>query len=264
MKIKYVVISMLVALAVIVGLPILWGSWYTVSSGEVAIIKTWGAVTSIAGDGLHFKMPIAQSVEKIDIRTRKAHSPAVAGTSDMQRITTEVSVNYHFDQSKIKEIYSSTGIDNIEDKIVDPRIQECVKAVVAKYNVNALLAQREIVKGEIEVALKKSLATYNIVLEAIQIVNFEPSKQYSEAIELKQVAEQNALKAQNDLARIEIEAKQKIVQSTAEANAIKIQAEAIKANGGEVYVQKLAVEKWNGSLPTYMGGNAPMPFLNIK
>lgn len=264
MKIKYVVISMLVALAVIVGLPILWGSWYTVSSGEVAIIKTWGAVTSIAGDGLHFKMPIAQSVEKIDIRTRKAHSPSEAGTKDMQRITTEVSVNYHFDQSKIKEIYTNTGIDNIEDKIVDPRIQEEVKAVIARFSADQLLAQREGVKGEIEMSLKKSLASYNIILEAVQITNFKFSEQYNESIEQKQVSEQNAQKAQNDLARIKIEAEQKIVQSTAEANAIKIQLDAIKSNGGKEYIQKLSIEKWNGELPTYMGGSAPMPFLNIN
>lgn len=264
MKIKHVVISGIVALTVLFGLPILWGSWYTISSGEVGIVKTWGAVSSVVGDGLHFKMPIMQSVDKLDIRTRKAHSPSEAGTKDMQRITTEVSVNYHFDQNKIKEIYSSVGIENVEDKIVDPRIQEIVKAVVARFSADALLAQRETVKGEIETSLKKSLAEYHIVLEAVQITNFKFSEQYNQAIEQKQVSEQNAQKAQNDLARIKIEAEQKIVQANAEANAIKIQTDAIKSNGGEAYVQKLAVERWNGELPTYMGGNAPMPFLNIK
>lgn len=264
MKIKHVVISGIVALAVLFGLPILWGSWYTISSGEVGIVKTWGAVSSVVGDGLHFKMPIMQSVDKLDIRTRKAHSPSEAGTKDMQRITTEVSVNYHFDQNKIKEIYSSVGIENVEDKIVDPRIQEIVKAVVAKFSADALLAQRETVKGEIEVSLKKSLAEYHIVLEAVQITNFKFSEQYNQAIEQKQVSEQNAQKAQNDLARIRIESEQKIVQAKAESEAIRIQADAIKSNGGEAYVQKLAVERWDGALPTYMGGNAPMPFLNIK
>lgn len=264
MKIKYVVISMLVALAVIVGLPVLWGSWYTVSSGEVAIIKTWGAVTSIAGDGLHFKMPIAQSVDKLDVRTRKAHSPAEAGTKDMQRITTEVSVNYHLDQNKIQKIYTNTGIDNIEDKIVDPRIQEVVKAIVAKYKADELLAQREIVKGEIETSLKKSLGEYDIVLEAVQITNFKFSEQYNQAIEQKQVSEQSAQKAQNDLTRIKVEAQQQIAQAEAEAQSIRIQLEAIKSNGGKEYIQKLSIEKWDGKLPTYMGGSAPMPFLNIN
>lgn len=89
-------------------------------------------------------------------------------------------------------------------------------------------------------------------------------RNYNQAIEQKQVFEQNAQKAQNDLARIEIEAKQKIAQANAEAQSIKIQLEAIKSNGGKEYIQKLAIERWNGELPTYMGGNAPMPFLNIK
>lgn len=89
-------------------------------------------------------------------------------------------------------------------------------------------------------------------------------RNYNQAIEQKQVSEQNAQKAQNDLARIRIESEQKIVQAKAESEAIRIQADAIKSNGGEAYVQKLAVERWDGELPTYMGGNAPMPFLNIN
>lgn len=261
---KHIVIGAVVMLMLFIGLPILWGSWYTVSSGEVGIVKTWGAVSSVAGDGLHFKMPIMQSVDKLDIRTRRAQAPAVAGSKDMQRVTTTVSVNYHFDQSKIKEIYSSTGFDDVENKIVDSRIQEYVKSVVARYKVEELLAQRETVKSEIETSLKKSLAEYHIVLEDVQIVDFDPSKQYTEAIEQKQVAEQNAQKAQNDLTRIRVEAEQKIVQAKAESEAIRIQADAIKSNGGKEFVAKLAVDKWDGALPTYMGGNAPIPFLDIK
>lgn len=263
MNMKKVVFGIVVALVVFIGLPILWGSWYTVSTGEKAIIKTWGAVSDVKGDGLHFKIPFAQSVEKVDVRTKNAHSPSEAGSKDMQSITTEVSLNYHLNENKLKEIYFRTGVD-IEDKIIDPRIQEDVKAVIAKFSADQLLAQREIVKGEIEKSLKTSLSAYDVVVEAVQITNFKFSKAYNDAIEMKQVAEQSALTAKNDLLRINIEAEQTISKAKAEAEAIRIQAQAIKENGGKEFVTKLAVEKWDGKLPTYMGGNTPVPFLDIK
>ena len=263
MKMKHIVIGAVVMLMFFIGLPILWGSWYTVSSGEKAIIKTWGAVSDVKGDGLHFKTPFAQSVEKVDVRTKKAHSPSEAGSKDMQRITTEVSLNYHLDENKLKEIYTRTGIE-VEDKIIDPRIQEDVKAVVARYSADQLLAQREIIKGEIEKSLKTSLKSYDIVVEAIQITNFKFSEAYNNAIEAKQISEQSSLKAKNDLLRITVESEQTVVKAKADAEAIRIQAEAIKQNGGKEFVAKLAVDKWDGALPTYMGGNAPIPFLDIK
>lgn len=263
MKLKHIVIGAIVMLMLFVGLPIIWGSWYTVSSGEKAIIKTWGAVSDVKGDGLHFKMPFAQSVEKVDVRTKKAHSPAVAGSKDMQRITTEVSLNYHLNENKLKEIYTRTGVD-LEANIIDPRIQEDVKAVVAKYSADQLLAQRELVKNEIEICLKRSLTAYDVVVEAIQITNFDYSKAYNDAIEAKQISEQSVLTAKNDLLRINVEAQQTISKATAEAEAIRIQAEAMKQAGGKEFVSKLAVDKWDGALPTYMGGSGPLPFLDIK
>jgi regulator of protease activity HflC (stomatin/prohibitin superfamily) len=97
----------------------------------------------------------------------------------------------------LKEIYTKTGLD-VEDRLIDPRIQEVVKAIVAQYAAEQLLSQRDIVRTGIEDALKQTLSPYNIVVEAVQITNFDFSEQYNSAIEQKQVAEQNALKAKND------------------------------------------------------------------
>lgn len=238
-------------------------SCYTVDSGERAIIKTWGAVTSVESDGIHFKLPFAQTKTIVDVRTRKAHAPAAAASSDMQRVQTEVALNFHLDPNKLSEIYTKSGL-GVEEVLIDPRIQEVVKAVVAKYQADKLLSQRESVKGEIETLLKNSLAPYHIVVEAVQITDFKFSEQYDAAIEAKQTAEQNAQKAKNDLERIKIEATQKVETAKAEAEAIKIQSEAVRAQGGAEYVKLKAIEKWDGKLPTYSGGNAPMPFLSVN
>lgn len=237
------------------------GGIFTIDAGERGIILTTGSVSSVEKDGLHFKMPFFQSVKKVDIRTRKAHAPAQAASSDMQRVGTEVSLNYRLDENSLESIYTRTGVD-IESPLIDPRIQEVVKAVVAKYQADKLLAQREIVKGEIESLLKQSLAPYHVIVEAVQITDFKFSEQYDAAIEAKQTAEQNAQKAKNDLERIKVEAEQKVATARAEAEAIRIQAEAIKAQGGAEYVQLKAIEKWDGALPTYTGNT--LPFLSIK
>ena len=262
MNVKQLIGIVVVVIAVFFGIPTLWGSFYTVDSGQKAIVKTWGAVSDVVGDGIHFKIPFAQSIEKVDVRTKKAHTPAGAGSKDQQKVATEVSVNYHLIAEKLKDIYTKTGLD-VEDRLIDPRIQEVVKAIVAQYAAEQLLSQRDIVRTGIEEALTQTLSPYNIIVEAVQITNFDFSEQYNSAIEQKQVAEQNALKAKNDLDRINIEADQKISMARAEAEAIKIQSEAVRAQGGKEYVQLKAIEKWNGELPTYTG-NGPVPILNLK
>lgn len=234
---------------------------YTVDAGERAIVLTWGSISSVVDDGLHIKIPYMQSVKVVDVRTRKAHAPATAASSDLQRVQTEVALNYHLDPDKLSEIYTRSGLE-VEPTLIDPRIQEVVKAVTAKYQADKLLQQREAVKAEIEQMLKIALAPYHVIVEAVQITNFQFSEQYEAAIEAKQTAEQNAQKAKNDLERIKVEAEQKVATARAEAEAIRIQSEAIKAQGGAEYVQLKAIEKWNGQLPTYTG-NGPMPFLQV-
>lgn len=248
-------------IAGIIALVLIFGSFYTVDSGERALVLTWGSVSSVENDGLHFKLPFIQKRVLVDVRTRKAHAPAEAASSDLQRVTTEVALNYHLDPNKIAEIYTRSGMD-VEGTLIDPRIQEVVKAVSAKYQADKLLQQREAVKAEIESSLKLSLSPYNIVVEAVQITNFKFSEQYDAAIEAKQTAEQNAQKAKNDLERIKVEAEQKIATAQAEAEAIRIQSQAIEKQGGAGYVQLKAIEKWDGKLPTYTG-NGPLPFLQV-
>lgn len=244
-----------------IGIPACFSSFYVIDAGERGIVLTFGSLTKVVDDGFHLKVPFVQKVTKVDVRTRKAHAPAAASSQDMQKVSTEIALNYHLDPAKLADIYTKYGMD-VESNLIDPRIQEVVKAVTAKYRAEQLLQQREQVKSEIETSLRIALAPYRIVVEALQITNFSFSEQYDAAIEAKQVAEQNAQKAKNDLDRIKIEAEQKIATAQAEAEAIRIQSEAVKAQGGAGYIQLAAIQKWNGVLPTYTG-NGPMPFLEV-
>ncbi|HSI23726.1 MAG TPA: prohibitin family protein [Methylophilaceae bacterium] len=246
----------LLAVVGIIGLSVVSDCFYTVTSGQRAIVFRFGQIKAVESEGLHLKVPFMDTTIIVDVRTLKAESPADAGTKDLQRVSANVALNYHLDPNVLKDTYSRVGLD-VESKVIDPRIQEVVKAVVARYSAEELLAKREEVKQEVELALRNQLASYNIVVEAIQITNFQFSASFDHAIEAKQTAEQNALKAKNDLERIKIEADQKVAMAKAEAETIRIQADAIRAQGGAEYVQLKAIEKWNGQLPQVSGANTP-------
>jgi regulator of protease activity HflC (stomatin/prohibitin superfamily) len=249
----------------VIGSILVSGSFYTVKAGEKAIVFTWGEITSVSHEGLHFKIPVMQTISKIDVRTQKAEAPAVAASKNMQTVSTVLTLNYHLDPNKLKELYSTVGME-VENKIIAARIQETVKAVVARYTAEELLSMREQIKNDISESLTKQLLEYHIIVGAggVQITNFDFSRAFNESIEDKQVAEQKALTAKNNLERIKVEADQKVAQARGEAEAIRIQADAIRAQGGKEYVNLKAIEKWDGKLPVYTGGNGPMPFLEVK
>jgi len=240
-------------------------SFYTVQSGQRAIVFTWGEVTSVSGEGLRWKTPWMQSVEKVDIRIQKVESPADAASKDLQAVSTNVALNYSLDPKNLKELYSTIGLD-VEHRVIATRIQEIVKAVVAKYTAEELITKREIVRSEIAQSLTQQLLEYYIIVApgGVQITNFDFSKAFNDSIEEKQVAEQKALTARNNLERTKVEAEQRIAQARGEAEAIRIQAEAIRAQGGKEYVSLKAIERWDGKLPTYNGGSGPLPFLEVK
>lgn len=256
-KLKYFVIGLLA----LIGFIIFWGCFYTVDSGQRALVLRFGQVQEVVSDGLHLKLPFIERVILVDVRTQKSHAPASAGTKDLQTVTTEVALNYHINANSLQDTYTRIGLD-VEDKVIEPRIQEIVKGVIARFSAEELLTRRDAVKQEIAVGLRSSLSNYNISVEDIQITNFSFSKAFDEAIEAKQTAEQNALKAKNDLDRIKVEAEQKITMAQAEAETIRIQAQAIKEQGGEEYVKMKAIEKWNGVLPQFTGGGT-MPFISV-
>ena len=259
--------TMKVALGImvaVVALIIAIGSFFTIDAGYVGIVTKFGKVSSIKGEGLNFKIPLITDVVKVDIRTMKVETSAVAASKNMQSTSTTVTVNYRLDPNKVGTLYSTVGL-NVEEKIIASRVQDIVKTVTAKYTADELLAKREAIKTEIAVMLKNSLQEYYIIVNdnEVQITNFEFNKAYMQAVEDKQIAEQNALKAKNDLERIKVESEQAIAKAKGEAEAIRVQAEAIRAQGGQEYVQLKAIEKWDGKLPTYSGSSA-VPFIKIN
>jgi regulator of protease activity HflC (stomatin/prohibitin superfamily) len=230
------------------------GWFYTVSPWERAFTVTFGKIwDKVHKDWLHFKNPFITKVVKFDIQTQKLEAEAAASSNDMQIVSSVVVLNYAFEESAIIELYKTIGNKTtIENKIINPSVQEVIKAVTATYNAEWLISKRSEVSSDILANLKERLTDRGIIVQAFNIINFDFSQSFNEAIERKVTAEQDALAQKNKLEQVKYEAEQRITQARAEAEAIKIQAQAITQQGGSNYVSMKRVEKWNWVLPQYV------------
>ena len=236
----------------------------TIGAGERGVVLNWGAFTGqVLEPGLHFRVPIAQEVVKMDVQTQKLEiESSEAYSHDLQNVKIHSVVNYNLDPKQVGVIYQQYGLD-AETRILQPNLEAAVKQSIAKYSAEELLSKRGEVTDEIESTFRQSIPV-DFVVTKYALVNETFSDAYEAAIEQKQVAQQDAEKADNDLKRIKIEAEERVAQATAEAEAIKIQAEAIQQQGGASYVNLKAVEKWDGHLPNQMIPGGALPFLNLQ
>ena len=234
-----------------------------ISAGHQGVQVTLGEVNmQTLNEGLHFVNPISD-IQSVSVRVTKAELPnANAGTKDLQIVHTNIVVNYRLDGTKVAHVYKEFGLE-LEDKILLPAVNESFKAITAHYNSEELVTKRDEVSKSIHQALQDKVAKYGLIVSEISLVNFGFSAQYQAAIEQKVIASQKKQKAEQDLARITIEAEQAIAKAKGDAEAIRIQSQAITSQGGKDYVQLQAISKWDGKLPTYMMGNAT-PMINLK
>lgn len=249
---------------IIVGI-IAMGSFTQVEFGHVGLYKTFGKLNSeVLSPGIHFKIPFIQSVIQVNTQVTKAETDTTASSKDLQPVSTHVAVNYSVNKESAYNLMNNIGgaFDTI---IINPAVQEIVKEVTAKYQAEDLIAKRDVVAGEISELLTARLAKYDLIVNEINIVDFKFSDAFNQSIEAKQVAQQQALKASNDLKRVEIEAKQKIAQAQAEAESLKLKKQEVTPELiqlKQIEVQEKALEKWDGKLPSVTGGATP--FIDIQ
>jgi len=248
-----------IIIAIIV-LILLSGSMGTVGAGERGILLQFGAVKNkVFGEGLYFKVPFVHEVIKIDVRIQKDEVRASAASKDLQIVTSKIALNYHLDPNSVNKIWQEVGKD-YNARIIAPSIQEAVKAESAKFTAEELITKREEVKEKIKANLAVRLLERSIIVDEFNIIDFEFSAAFNTAIEAKVTAEQLKLKADRDLERIEIEADQKIAEARGKAEAIRIEAQALRQNAQVVELRW--IEKWNGEVPTYWG--EATPFIGIN
>lgn len=252
-----------ILLFIFVVFPLLWNTWGTVNAGVRGVRTRMGAVVGTVNEGLYFKLPYLEGVYKMDVKVQKDEVEANAASKDLQTVSSKMAINFNLSPDAASIIYRSVGTD-YKIRILDPAVQESVKAVTAKYTAEELITKRESVRDEIKTVLSGKMAQYGIIIDQVNITNFDFSQSFNAAIEAKVTAEQSALAAKNKLEQVKFEAEQRITSAKGEAEAIKIQAAAIQNQGGAEYVNLKWVEKWNGALPTtQMGTSGFTPLINI-
>lgn len=248
-----------IAVSVLLIIIFFFSSVVIVGAGKRGVLLTFGKVESVLEEGLHFKIPFMQKVEKMDVQTQKFEVRAISFSRDLQTTDAKIALNFHIAPNEVNKLYQEIGMD-YESRILAPAIQESVKQATANFTAQELIEKRSTVKDQMKQHLSERLLKSHIIVDDVSIANFDFSDEYEKAIEQKQVAQQGALKAENDLNRIKVEAQQTVEKAKAESESIRIRAQALKENP-EV-TQLNAIEKWDGKLPQYMTGVTP--FINLS
>ena len=261
-------IILLIAIGVIAA-----ASVQIVDAGYRGVLLHWSAVdTTIPPleEGLHFVVPFQDQVVNIEVRTLKFTKSTSSASQDLQTVTTEVTVNYNPSPESVNTLYKEVGLD-YQNRVIAPAVEEVVKQVTANYNAEELITKRPLVKSDIETEITTRLNQFNINTQVISITDFQFSDLFSRAIESKVEAEQKALKAENDLRRIQVEAlqseaiaqgqaKANIAQAEGEAEAIRVINQALSQN--PFYLEWLKTQAWDGKLPLVVGEGGT-PFIAI-
>lgn len=274
LKVLIPIVSVVVAGALVISSCVSY-----VPTGYTGILTTFGRVEDNTLDaGVAFHLPW-QNVVKMDNREQRDAFQLEAFSKDIQQVGIQGSVNYNIDKSTAMRLYRDVGTEYVPI-LVNPRIQEDVKIVIAKYTAENLVANRQTMSDEIFNLLKSELIEKGVNIISLAIENIDFTDQYESAIEAKQVATQEKQRAQTQQEQQTMEATQKAerdriaaqaaadvakIEADAKAYAIQVEAEA-KAEANKKMNQSLTPElieytkinAWNGQLPQFTGGSTPI------
>lgn len=282
--------------AAVVAAIVLTQVFYTIDEGHVGIVKRFGEATTQVNPGLHTKVPFADSVEELEIRTRKNAESLKASTFEQMPVQAEVSVNWTVIRAEAFELYKGYGgLDQFENRILDPRLRSATKDALARFKAEQIVQNRGQVIQKIEETLLTAMEDFPVKLDSVQIENLVLPAKYLQSIETKQTEKNLAAAEQHRLDRQKLEAQREVntaeaqrdaekaradgsayaieVEAIAQAQAIRVQglaeaeamlkkAEAIKAN--KTLVEYIKAQQWDGKLPTTVMGSGQDILWNMK
>lgn len=262
-----------------IALPTIFGSFGTVSAGEVGVKTNLGKVVGTVQPGLYFKLPWLESIHLMSVKTQtidydksgdtgdeKNQSTNLFGASkDLQDVAIGVVVNYHVDATKVTEIFSQySSVENYQANVIEPMIREIVKSTSAQYTAEELVTKRAEFSDKVNALLATQFVEKNAVMERFSVTNFAFSDAFSKSIEAKVTAVQDAEAQKNKLVQVQYEAQQTVEKAKADAEAIRISAQAINSQGGADYVALQAIKQWDGHYPSTMMGGNTIPVIQLK
>ncbi len=249
-NVKKIIIPVVI---IIVALVVALNSFVVVDAGHTGVVVTLGSVNEgVLQEGIHAKIPFVQSIVKIDNRIQKLEVNTEAFSKDLQSVNTVLAINYRVDTAKSYSIYKNIGA-NYEEVLVVPAVNEVLKAITATYTAEESVTNRALVSDGLVEGLNDKLNNIGLYVTDVNIIDFDFSEAFITAIEEKQVAQQQLLKA-------ETEKQTAITNAEAKAESVKIKAEGEAAANKKIsdsltdkIIENKKLEKWNGELPQVQG-----------
>ena len=262
----------LIAVLALVAIILLWifVPVTTVQAGYVGVMTSFGRPSpNVYEPGIHFRMPISQSMHQVYVGIQKQISDVGGASHDLQQVDLKVAVNFEIAPSAAVRMYSQYNSDPWT-MVMDPAVHDVVKAVAARYDATDLIQKRDEVSQAIRSDLMTRFAGIGVNVTAVNVMDLNFSKQFNDAIEAKITAQQNAQRVENEIAQTRYEAQKRVVDSEAALQVAQNQAKANDILGQSLaanpsLIEKMKIEKWNGAYPTYMtAGSMPMIQLGGK
>lgn len=260
-----------VLLILVLAVAAVTGSVRIIQPGNVGIVVRLGeAQPEALGEGMHFVVPFITSIKSLNIKIQKAEVETAAASKDLQTVNAAIVVNYRVDKTKAVTLFREIGIQYLST-VIEPAIQEAFKSGAAKYTAEELITERSVVSNEIRESISTRLDKFGVIVDAVNITNFDFSAEFNKSIEDKMTAEQRAKQAEKELERFKFEAQQKVETAKGEAESVmeraKAEAEALnlkKQFATPELIWLTAVEKWDGRLPTHLFGAPPTPVFDTN
>ena len=239
-------------------------AFFVVSPGEVAIKTRMGKVVDSYEEGVHFKLPILDAITKFSMQIQRADIKTEAFSKDLQTMTAQLVVNHRIQKTTVISIFRNLGPSYV-DRVVDPAVQEIFKSIASKYSAEKIIAERNALVQEVNIVAKERLTKNEIIVTDISLVHLDFTEQFLKAVEDKQIAEQQAKMSEKLVVKAQKDAERVIAKARGEAESLKMQKLSITKDLIElrkVEATLKAIEKWNGVMPTYIGGNS-VPFIPL-
>ncbi|RMD69101.1 MAG: prohibitin family protein, partial [Cyanobacteria bacterium J149] len=225
-----------------------------INPGQAGVLSILGkAQDGALLEGIHFKPPLVSTVDIYDVTVQKFEVPAQSSTKDLQELTASFAINFRLDPVQVVNIRRTQGtLQNIVAKIIAPQTQESFKIAAARRTVEEAITQRNELKDDFDNALNGRLEKYGIIVLDTSVVDLTFSPEFAKAVEDKQIAEQRAQRAVYVAKEAEQQAQADINRAKGKAEAQRLLAETLKAQGGDLVLKKEAIEAWKE-------GGAQMP-----
>lgn len=275
----------LIFTGIITFLVIAFTTAFITPEGHVDVVKRFGKATHVTQPGLNFKLPLVDTNDTIEVRTRKNVEEMSAATAEQMPVTTIVSMNWAVEPQTVLDLYKAYGsLEQFEQRVIDPKFRAIAKESVAKFTAEETINKRDLVEQRLRDSLIQALQDLPIKISSLNIENIELPKNYLQSIEVKQTEknladaevfklEKQNLEAQRAVNTANAEAQSITVKAKAEADAIKLkgeaEAKAIEAKskalqGNPLIVELTKAQQWNGALPTYSLGEGSNFLLDMR